>query len=118
MTNERAVEILENEAACVRRAETCDRDCGKCDLVMPTEDILEAYDMAINILSKDINKEPIQPHIKYIGGIEHHDFFCPTCGEFLAPESHGLEYKRVGYFGICTSCGQRIIWKKKRDFNG
>ena len=115
MTNERAIEILRGEIMCRYSGDSCDVDCSNCPLVAPTptHEIVEAYVMAIRELSKDINKEPIQPHIKYIGGEEHHDFFCPTCGEFLAPESHGLEYKRVGYFGICPSCGQSIIWKKE-----
>ncbi len=50
MTAERAVEILENEKACVLKANTCGRDCGKCDLVLPDTEILEAYNMAIEEL--------------------------------------------------------------------
>lgn len=50
MTNERAVEIIQTEKKCVARANICDRDCANCDLVLPEEDILTAYDMAIKAL--------------------------------------------------------------------
>lgn len=50
MENEKIIEILENEMACVTRAETnkCDRNCGKCDLVRPANEILQAMGYAIN----------------------------------------------------------------------
>ena len=51
MTNKEAIKIIENEYACVLRAEDCDRDCANCDLVMDSDDILSAYAKAINCLS-------------------------------------------------------------------
>ena len=50
MTEARAVEILENEKACVLKANTCGRNCAECDLVLPDTEILEAYNMAIEVL--------------------------------------------------------------------
>ena len=51
MTNERVIEVLKNEKKCVlRNIRGCDRDCGKCDLVLPEEEILTAYDAAIRVL--------------------------------------------------------------------
>lgn len=47
MTAARAIEILENEKACVLKANTCGRNCARCDLVLPDVEILEAYNMAI-----------------------------------------------------------------------
>ncbi len=47
MTTTRAIEILENEKACVSRANTCDRNCSICELVLTDTEILEAYNMAI-----------------------------------------------------------------------
>lgn len=44
------VEVLKNEMACVSRANTCDRDCGNCELVLPDEIILSAYRNAISII--------------------------------------------------------------------
>ena len=47
MTKERAIEVIETEEKCVlRNIRGCDRDCEKCDLVLPDEDILTAYKMA------------------------------------------------------------------------
>ena len=42
-----ALFVLQNERECVIRGETCDRDCSKCDLVMPSEKIISAYDNVI-----------------------------------------------------------------------
>ena len=47
MSITRVLEIMENEMECVRRADTCGRDCGKCDLVMDTNELLEAYELAV-----------------------------------------------------------------------
>lgn len=52
MTNERAIEIIQTEKKCVARANICDRDCANCHLVLPEEEILAAYDMAILALSR------------------------------------------------------------------
>ena len=53
MTNLEAVEIIKTEKKCVlRNMRGCNRDCGKCDLVLPEESILLAYDMAIRSLSR------------------------------------------------------------------
>ena len=57
MTNERAIEILRTEKKCVlRNIRGCDRECGHCDLVLPDEDILTAYDTAIKALEGDDGK--------------------------------------------------------------
>lgn len=55
MTKWEAVGVLKFEKACVLRQDTprCDRDCGKCDLLLPTEDVLQAYDMAIAALIQE-----------------------------------------------------------------
>jgi len=49
MTQERIIEIIQTEKECVLRQDTdkCDRNCGKCDLVLPTEEVLQAYDAVI-----------------------------------------------------------------------
>ena len=48
MTNARAIEVIQTEKKCVARANICDRDCANCYLVLPEEEILEAYDIAID----------------------------------------------------------------------
>ena len=55
MTNKQAVGVIKFEIACVNRQDTpqCTRDCKKCDLCLPTEDVLQAYEMAIKALSQE-----------------------------------------------------------------
>lgn len=53
----KAVHIIQKEKECVIRAshEGCNRDCGKCGLLMDSQDIIEAYDTAIEaLLSKRV----------------------------------------------------------------
>lgn len=47
MELKRVKELMEIERECVIRGSTCDRDCGKCDLVQDTEELLEAYKIVI-----------------------------------------------------------------------
>ena len=54
MTNELAIEVLETEKKCVKRnIAGCCRECAECDLVLPDEEILGAYDWAIRLLSEE-----------------------------------------------------------------
>ena len=52
MTNEEAKRIIEIEKSCVMRNEgrQCDRDCGKCDLVLDTFSIIEAYNFVLKTI--------------------------------------------------------------------
>ena len=52
MTMAEAIEIIRTERACVVRASTdgCARDCENCDLLRPTEDILEGETIAIKAM--------------------------------------------------------------------
>ena len=50
MTIEEAIKLMKNEKACILKADTCDRDCAKCELLRKTEDLLSAYDMVIRAL--------------------------------------------------------------------
>lgn len=49
MNKEKAIKILKIEKECVIRADKnkCNRQCELCDLVMPAQDILNAYDYFI-----------------------------------------------------------------------
>ena len=44
---DRTIKMLENEKACVERANSCDRACEKCELVKDTNKIIQAYNEAI-----------------------------------------------------------------------
>lgn len=47
MEIKRAIELMEIEQKCIKRANTCNRDCTKCDLVQKDTDLLEAYELII-----------------------------------------------------------------------
>ena len=51
MDKSEIIKILRNEKLCVKTAEVCDRECEKCPLVMDSGKIIEAYDLAIEMLS-------------------------------------------------------------------
>ena len=53
ITTERAIEVIKNEAMCV--SSDCDRDCANCRLVLDANEILEAFSLAIKLMS---NHEP------------------------------------------------------------
>jgi len=52
MTNQEAYDIMENELRCVRKASKnrCDRDCGKCSLVIEDVKIIDAYKFVLKML--------------------------------------------------------------------
>ena len=50
MSKKRAIEILQIEKTCV--GSECDRNCSECHLVMEEQDIIQAIDIAIEVLSE------------------------------------------------------------------
>lgn len=52
MNLRRVHNIMENELRCVQRASVngCDRDCGHCELLMNTDEIMQAYGKVIKTL--------------------------------------------------------------------
>lgn len=59
---------------------------------------------AITAVSKEWAKKPIKDeHIRSGMGYEYHDWICPTCKSFLAPEPAFRLIKE-----ICPKCGQRL----------
>ena len=51
MNKERTKELLETELKCISRADTCNRDCGKCDLVQDTDELKVMYKWVIKRLA-------------------------------------------------------------------
>lgn len=49
---DKTIELMENEKACIIKADTCDRNCAKCELLRNTKDLLSAYDMVIKALER------------------------------------------------------------------
>ena len=59
MTLRKVLYYMKIEKACVLRNENneCDRNCSECDLVCGTEDIIKAYDIVIDILSRMVAED-------------------------------------------------------------
>ena len=55
MTENRAIEVIKNEAKCI--SSKCNKDCDKCNLSMDINEILEAFSLAIKELSKKNEKD-------------------------------------------------------------
>lgn len=56
MDYKQAISLLETEKECITRNELkmCNRDCSKCELVQDTYKLLDAYNMAIELMKKEI----------------------------------------------------------------
>lgn len=51
MSIDDVINVIEHEKACVlRNIRGCNHDCTNCDLVLPDEDIISAYNYVIAIL--------------------------------------------------------------------
>lgn len=65
MTTQEIIEVLIIERMCVERQDSplCDRKCETCDLCLPTEKVVKAYEMAIDglhaleVIKQVVNKE-------------------------------------------------------------
>ena len=48
MTTDQILKVLRNERECIKRQNgKCDRNCARCDLCLPDNEILEVYDFLI-----------------------------------------------------------------------
>lgn len=59
----RVLELMKIETECIKRANTCDRNCAKCELVQKDTDLLEAYGEVIDMLEAEI--ESMNSGIQY-----------------------------------------------------
>lgn len=85
MTNEEAKAIILKEYLCVDRDCDIEKNCGKCDLMMPSkEPILEAYSMAIKALEVE-----------------------PKTGRWIAYEVRLPDRTILNY--RCSVCGRKLI---------
>ena len=102
MTKEEAIDCLKNEKLCILIADKneCTRECSKCGLIMETDTLLTAYDIAIKALGKQTPKKPIKSdrEIRYC-----EVWKCPKCG--FEWSSRVVDY--------CYKCGQAIDWSEE-----
>ena len=71
---ERIKQVLRTEHECVSR--DCNRDCGNCDLVMDSKDILQTYEKLIMLVEQveSLKSEYLAYHLEgddYWRGVEH-----------------------------------------------
>ena len=59
MNNEQAIKVLLDEWKCIDRNDgiNCDRQCEKCDLVMDSAILKDAYNMAIKALEQEMKRD-------------------------------------------------------------
>ena len=66
----------------------------------------DSVELAVDALRKQIPQKPVQSKEARFGmGYEYHDWCCPTCGKYLAPEP---TYKGNHH----CECGQKLDWSK------
>jgi len=95
MTNEEAIKVLTTMKTSVMS------DQYYSDIVRAT--LIDAIDIAVDAVNKQIPKKPEKAKEARSGmGYEYYDWFCPTCGRFLAFEPSKGDHH-------CT-CGQAIDW--------
>jgi NADH pyrophosphatase NudC (nudix superfamily) len=112
MTREEAIAIIRKEYLCVDRDCDIEKNCGRCDLMMPSkEPILEAYKMAIQALEQEsktghweeVGDEYIQ--VYDLNGIQScgDERICSECGfETVFIGEHCSQYK------FCPNCGAKM----------
>lgn len=100
MNNDEAKKVLNNEMACVKRQGTpaCPaRDCAACDLLLPTETVLEAYALALNALNGPKKGEWL-PTPDDLAEFKcsicdkpnfWKDNYCPNCGACMIQDAQG-----------------------------
>ena len=96
------IKVIETERECVSR--DCDRDCGKCDLVMDKNKILKAYDKVLKYLK---SKECVTPYI------DMDEYKCPACNVKLTRKEFfdgKLMYEDL--FNYCPKCGRDVMWSR------
>ena len=107
----KALSFLRIERECVSRE--CDRNCGGCDLAQEREDLLAAYDCAIQFI-EDRTKRFV-PKLEWHRNQRKWLYYCGNCGygvsRIAGPEGSGGDY--------CSNCGRQIdwrIWLNEREY--
>lgn len=100
MDKNRALEIMQTEKSCVERNEAneCDRKCEACNLVLPAQEVLEAYDLVIALLSDEPVGEWVHEYDENGLPTFKHKWRCPVCN---STQTYGQPKH-------CPECGVRL----------
>lgn len=109
MNQTEALKIMQTEKECVERQGTVacpNRDCENCDLLLPTEKVVEAYDVAIKVLERDwipLTTRPMTEDEK-----EHYADFVADNGEIfncpLPEDGQEVLVSHGGFVWVDTFC--------------
>ena len=106
MTREEAIAIIRKEYLCVDRDCGIEKNCGRCDLMMPSkEPILEAYKMAIQALEQEPKTGHWIEHPEIETSTPEYLMFyeCSECGDKQCFCKSDIHKKR-----FCNNCGARM----------
>ena len=73
-------------------------------------DGIEAIQIAIQALEKQIPKKPIMK--QYFENLEEEYLCCPTCGEILTDR---IPSDNKTFYFHCMNCGQKFDWSDDND---
>ena len=68
--------------------------------------VVEARNVAIKALEKQIPKKPIMK--QYFENLEEEYLCCPTCGEILTDR---IPMDNKDFYFHCLNCGQKFNWE-------
>ena len=109
ITREEAIKVLENERACVLN-DTCQRaECANCALVMETEDVLSALDLALTALRGPTREMVERMRGEWVMKHRHHGGFRRVTGTDDMGERHTITIdERCEYDDrYCPKCGKQ-----------
>lgn len=117
MTPLEAAKVIDHEIKCVLRnvGTNCNRDCAKCDLVLPDDVVLSALRLSASYLRKIASGEyapVVHAHLIPVyteNCTDEHDYF----GNFLYTRK---DKKLIGY--RCSNCGAYCDKSQKYCFCG
>lgn len=95
MTENEAIETLKSDKM-LYETENCHSGDGS-----PDGDLIQALDMAIQALEKQIPKKPM---ISYDERVKENWCSCGVC-------AFGLGWKRTIHYKYCPDCGQKLDWE-------
>lgn len=93
MTVQRVVELLRIELECIKRnnGSSCDRNCSQCDLVQDSQELIDYYETAIQIIGGTSMPE-YRRVMEHIEVYENGEFIC-SADNLREAEEEYAQYK-------------------------
>ncbi|MBD5129790.1 MAG: hypothetical protein HDT43_07685 [Ruminococcaceae bacterium] len=113
MTIEKAIALMKNEVACIERANNCDRDCEKCELVREDTELLTAYSMAIAALERTASASWVWSDNAIDWNIGA--YVCSACGSRNENLLQGVNPYSCSGSKFCPQCGKEMHGKDNKE---